>query len=98
MKFIALFILAFLFIPTNPEYPGCIDGVGHVKVKYQYLLRDTTGLVYNFDTTVVDDDSLEWLIVPEGFDTLIFQCMRCDSIVIIPSDTVRIFARIINTE
>lgn len=102
--FIAFFSLAFL----DKDPPQCTDGLGHVKHKYLYSLRDTTGLVYSFDTTaeiidtavfsitpLYDTVDYEWLVIPAGWDTLVWICARCDSIQYEPSDTVRQIIRII---
>lgn len=98
MKYLIVFIIAFLSLGFgffDPDPPQCINGIGHAIVKYDYSLRDTTGLDYSFDTVLVDENIIEWLIVPAGFDTLVFTCMRCDSIVKVPTDTMRILARFI---
>lgn len=104
MKYLLIFFIAFFslaFMDTDP--PQCTNGLGHVRHRYLYGLRDTTGLDYSFDTTFQgrrDElgtsyiDTLEWLVIPHGWDTLVWQCARCDSIQYEPSDTVRQIARI----
>jgi hypothetical protein len=104
MKYLIIFFAAFFSLAfglTDP--PQCTTGTGHVKHRYLYSLRDTTGLAYSFDTTfesrrdeeaVTYTDTIEWLVIPEGWDTLVYQCARCDSVVYEPSDTIRQIARI----
>ena len=107
MKYLIIFFIAFFslaFLDTDP--PQCIDGVGHLRHRYLYSLRDTTGLVYSFDTTtgvidtgtnipMLDTVDYEWLVIPAGWDTLVWQRARCDSIQYEPSDTIRQISRII---
>jgi len=98
MKYLIVFIVSFLSLGfgfLDPDPPECINGIGHAIVKYDYSLRDTTGLDYSFDTVFIDESIIEWLIVPAGFDTLVFTCMRCDSVVKVATDTMRILSRFI---
>jgi len=106
MKYLSIFFIGFFslaFGMFDPDPPQCIDGLGHVKYRYSHSIPDTTGLTYSFDTTFQDrrddagvsyTDTIEWLVIPAGLDTLVYQCARCDSIVKEPSDTIRQIARI----
>jgi len=90
MKYILIlfvFVLTVGFIETDP--PQCNDGLGHVRHRYFYMLSDTTGLRTYFDTIA----GFEYLIIPEGYDTLLYQCIRCDSIIKEVSDTIKINVR-----
>lgn len=107
MKYTLIFFIAFFslaFGMFDPDPTQCKDGAGHVKHRYLYSLRDTTGLTYSFDTTFQDrrdendisyTDTVEWLVIPAGWDTLVWICARCDSVQYEPSDTVRQISRII---
>ena len=106
MKYILIFFISFFslgFGLFDPDPPQCTDGLGHVRHRYLYSLRDTTGLTYSFDTTFQDRrdeldstyrDTIEWLVIPAGWDTLVWICVRCDSVQYEPSDTFRQIARI----
>lgn len=82
-----IFIMCVGFIQTDP--PRCTNGLGHVKHRYSYTLRDTTGIETYFDTI----GDYEYLIVPQGYDTLVYQCVRCDSIISEVNDTIKIMVR-----
>jgi len=106
MKYLILFFIAFLSLgfinlDPDPEYPGCINGVGHHKFKVLYTIQDTTGLSYTYDTTfeerIVDrdtyTDTLEWIVTPAGKDTIFWICPRCDSLQVEISDTIHTHVR-----
>jgi hypothetical protein len=106
MKYLILFFVGFFTLAfglVDPDPPECIKGVGHVKHRYLYSLRDTKGLVYYFDTimqeridtnAVTFKDTVERLVIPAGWDTLVYQCARCDSVIYEPSDTIYQISRI----
>jgi hypothetical protein len=107
MKYLIIFFAAFFSLAfglTDPK-PTCINGVGHLRHRYLYSVRADSSeeLTYSFDTTLqgrrdeLDSsfvDTIEWLVIPEGWDTLVYQCARCDSIIKEPTDTIRQISRI----
>lgn len=106
MKYLIIFFAAFFSLAfglVDPDPPECINGLGHVRHRYAFSIRDTTGLTYSFDTTfegrrdeseITYTDTVEWLVIPAGWDTLVWTCARCDSIQKEPSDTIRQISRI----
>ena len=97
MRYIVAILFLFSTSVVFAQSPQCIRGIGH-DLSPLYGLRDTTGLAYTFDTTTIEEKLYEWLIVPAGWDTLVYQCFRCDSIVYIPTDTIKMIARILPEE
>lgn len=103
MNYIFLLILALFSNDPDPQYPGCINGVGHTKNRVLYSIPDTTGLNYSFDSTLnsrmgvvsIFIDTFEYLVIPSGMDTLVWNCTRCDSLLLTPSDTIRQLVRVL---